>query len=74
MGTSKKTEVFRCYLYLIFLWIYDLFLHFFALNLFGNVHFGTGYLEMRCSKSYYMCDFERLLDDEVIEQAYSFYD
>ena len=27
-----------------------------AINLFGNFRFGTGYLEMRCYKSCYLCD------------------
>ena len=40
-----------------------------ALNLFGNFRFGTGYLEMRCSKSCYLCDLElvNLFDNVVIE-------
>ena len=34
---------------------------FIRLNLFGNFRFRTGYLEIRCSKSCYLCDFK--LDD-----------
>ena len=39
------------------------------LNLFGNFRFGTGYLEMRCSKSCYLYDLELvdLFENAVIE-------
>ena len=42
-------------------------------NLFGNFRFGTGYFEMRSSKSCYLCDLELgdLFDNAVIEQVYS---
>jgi len=38
-------------------------------NLFGNFRFGTGYLEMRCSKSCYLYDLELvdLFENAVIE-------
>ena len=41
------------------------------LNLFRNFRFGTGYLEMRCSKSYHLCDLELgdLFENAVIEQV-----
>ena len=40
-------------------------------NLFGNFRFGTGYLEMRCSKSCYLRDLELvdLFENAVIEQV-----
>ncbi|MGP1458267.1 MAG: type II toxin-antitoxin system YafQ family toxin [Treponema sp.] len=42
------------------------------LNLFGNFSFGTGYFEMRCSKSRYLCALELVdqFDNEVIELAF----
>ena len=40
------------------------------LNLFKNFSFGTGYLEIRRSKSCYLCDLElaELFDNNVLEQ------
>lgn len=41
-------------------------------NLFQNFRFTTGYLEIRCSKLYYLYDFELtgLFGNKVIEQSY----
>lgn len=41
------------------------------LNLFENFRFRTGYIEMRCSKSCYLCDLElaSLFETTVIEQT-----
>ena len=44
----------------------------FSLNLFGNLRFWIGYLEMRCSKSCYVYDLELvdLFENAIIEQVY----
>ena len=46
-----------------------------VLNLFGNLSFRTGYFEMRCSKSCYLCDLElgNMFDNEVIEHVHFLY-
>ena len=46
----------------------------FTLNLFGNFRFGTGYFEMRYSKSYYLGNLELvgLFENTVSEHTYSY--
>ena len=46
--------------------------HILRLNQFGNFRFGTGYLEMRCSKSCYLCDLELVDLFDVVEQVVFF--
>ncbi len=48
--------------------------HILRLNQFGNFRFGTGYLEMRCSKSCYLCDLELVALFDVVEQGVFFGD
>ena len=42
------------------------------LNQFGNSSFGTVHLEMRCSKSCYLCDLELVDLFDVVEQVVFF--
>ena len=39
------------------------------LNQFGNFCFGTGYFEMRCSKSCYLYDLEVVALFDIVEQG-----